>query len=175
MTLAFFILSALDLLGEGADKLTEIERMNYRDWILRCENPSMGGFHGSPNHKFPDSVFRGGNGTSYLAEPTSLTATFFALLSLNFVGKVTDCNRLNILKWMQELQREDGSFGEMLDADGQIRGGRDMRICLCVAAIRWILRGDLAYEEKEPVDISVDALVSYIRNSEASYLPSFLK
>lgn len=102
-------------------------------------------------------------------DPANLPATFFALLALNFVGKVTEVDRKKCLRWLQKMQREDGSFGEVLGKNGKIEGGRDMRYCHCAAAIRWILRGDLKSASQESVeDIDVDRLVKHIRAGEVS-------
>lgn len=167
MTLAFFILSALDLLGEGADKLPAKERNGYKDWILSCQHPITGGFCGSPNHRLPDGAYEGTqNGRKPDYEPASLTATFFAMLNMNFVGSITQANRTGMWKWLKTLQRQDGSFGEMVTAQGEIYGSRDMRICLCAAAVRWMLRLDPSFGERKGDDIDVDALVKHITNSE---------
>jgi geranylgeranyl transferase type-1 subunit beta len=105
-------------------------------------------------------------------DPANLPATFFALMALNFVGKVGEVDRKKCLKWLQKLQREDGSFGETLGKDGKIEGGRDMRYCQCAAAIRWILRGDLkSKSQKEVDDINVNGLVGHIRKAEVSWSP----
>lgn len=164
--MGFFILAALDLLGEGADKFPPNERGRIAEWILNCEHPN-GGFCGSPNHKYPKAYYyddgrKGG-------DPANLAATFFALLSLNFVGRVTQANRNACLRWLRKMQREDGSFGEVLGNDGKIYGGRDMRYCLCASAIRWILRGDIKSKSQlEVEDIDVDGLVRHIRNAQVS-------
>src|SRR5438045_2024582 len=76
MTLAFFILSALDLLGAGPDILIDSDREAFKTWILHCEHPH-GGFCGSPNHRYSD-VHYGESGDQEFA-PANLGATFFAL------------------------------------------------------------------------------------------------
>lgn len=165
LSLAFFIVSALELLGEGTDKLPPKERSEYKKWILNCEHPN-GGFCGSPNHSYSKGPCSSLVNLPDL-EPASLQATFFAVLLLNCFGKVTDIDRFKTLSWLQKLQRADGSFGEMITPEGEVLGGRDMRLCLCAAALRWILRAGIAYEDKEPIDINVHALVQHICNSEA--------
>ena len=70
--------------------------------------------------------------------------------------------------WLKKLQRKDGSFGEMLTAQGEVYGSRDMRICLCGAAVRWMLRLDTSVGQTKEDDIDVDALVKHIVNSEVS-------
>lgn len=166
MTLAFFTLSALDLLGEGAHTMSLKDRRGYRDWVLSCQHPITGGFCGSPNHKYPASVYEGKEGKAPTYEPASLTATFFAMLNLNFLSSVTQANRKRMWTWLKKLQRKDGSFGEMLTAQGEVYGSRDMRICLCAAAVRWMLRLDDSVGQTKEDDIDVDALVKHIVNSE---------
>ncbi|RQM06863.1 hypothetical protein DH86_00000006, partial [Scytalidium sp. 3C] len=62
------------------------------------------------------------------------------------------------------LQRDDGSFGELV-YDGVIEGGRDMRHCYLAAAIRWILNGDA--KENEAFDFDIEKLVDHVRSGQA--------
>lgn len=164
MTLGFFILAALDLLGAGADTFTPADRDGFKSWILGCAHPN-GGFCGSPNHKYRDDDYTVVNWED--AAPANLGATFFALLSLNFVGDLRKVDRLNTLAWLAKLQREDGSFGEMVGRGGNVEGGRDMRYCYLAAAIRYMLRGDLVDEKNQlRSDIDVDKLVMHIQSGE---------
>ncbi|KAH6709319.1 terpenoid cyclases/protein prenyltransferase alpha-alpha toroid [Leptodontidium sp. 2 PMI_412] len=159
MTLAFFILSALDLLGVGSSTFPEHDRARIREWILKSQHPN-GGFCGSPNHRFPDQYYVDvGSGVQQM-DPANLPATFFALLSLSFVGGLDRVNRVACLKWLKTLQRKDGSFGELVTQDGDIEGGRDMRYCQTATAVRWILTAD---EEEKEEDIDIEGLVDYIR------------
>lgn len=166
MTLGFFILSALDLLGAGADTFPEKDRKNIREWILKCQHPN-GGFCGSPNHRFPDAYYVDVGRGKQQIDPAHLPATFFAILSLSFVGKLDSIKRDDCLKWLKTLQRDDGSFGELITDDGTIEGGRDMRYCYVAAAVRWMLRGDepLSDEEKNG-DINMEKLVDHIRSGQ---------
>ena len=157
MSLGFFILSALDILG--APPIPELQRANIREWILRCQHPS-GGFCGSPNHRYPDACY--GNGEQM--DPANLPATYFALLSLSFVGRLEGVQRAKCLLWLKRLQREDGSFGELVMRDGKIKGGSDMRYCFVAMAVRWILRGDEKEEDIE--DINVEKLVDHLRSGQ---------
>ncbi|RDW77101.1 hypothetical protein BP6252_05154 [Coleophoma cylindrospora] len=163
MTLGFFILSALDLLSAGPDTLPLTERRRLRDWILSCQHPS-GGFCGSPNHRFPDAFYVDVGQGARQMDPANLPATFFALLSLGLVengSPFSGVRRRQLMTWLRTLQREDGSFGELI-RDGTVKGGRDMRYCYCAAAVRWMLRGELQ-GEKAVEDIDVDKLVGHIR------------
>ncbi|KAK0119105.1 hypothetical protein ONS95_007969 [Cadophora gregata] len=159
MTLAFFILSALDLLGAGSSTFPEQDRTRIREWVLKSQHPN-GGFCGSPNHRFPDQYYVDvGNGIQQM-DPANLPATFFALLCLSFVGGLDRVNRAICLNWLRTLQRKDGSFGELITQDGSIEGGRDMRYCQTGMAVRWILGGDTADKQD---DVDTESLVDHIR------------
>jgi geranylgeranyl transferase type-1 subunit beta len=163
MTFAFFILSALDLLGVGAESFSERDRANIRSWILKCQHPN-GGFCGSPNHKFPECYYTDVGRGKQQIDPANLHATFFAILSLSYTGSLDGLNRDACLKWLQTLQRKDGSFGELINQDGVIEGGRDMRYCYTATAVRWMLRGDvLEGDIPKEEDIDVESLVDHIR------------
>ncbi|CAD6448064.1 9d1fa01f-c692-44de-82c9-b422335780b7 [Sclerotinia trifoliorum] len=161
MTLAFFILSALDLLNVGPSTFPESQRRSIRAGILKCQHP-FGGFCGSTNHRFPDIYYADVGQGKRDVDPANLAATFFAILSLGFVGGLVDVKRRECLRWMKRLQREDGSFGEFVTEDGKIQGGRDMRYCYVATAIRWILTED-AHEEMGDDDIDVEKLVEHLR------------
>ncbi len=160
MTLGFFILSALDLLGVGVDTSSPKQRNEIRNWILKCQHP-LGGFCGSPNHRFPDECYVDVGEGKRAMDPANLPATFFALLSLSFVGGLGSVRKGDALRWLRKLQRADGSFGELVTQDGVVEGGRDMRYCQTAMAVRWILRGDEEMNEED--DINVEALVDHIR------------
>jgi geranylgeranyl transferase type-1 subunit beta len=162
--LGYLILAALDLLGVGVDTLPAADVKGFRIWILNCQHPN-GGFCGSPNHKYPKAYYSK-DGRDEI-DPANLPATFFAILVLGFVGKLANMDRNKCLKWLKELQREDGSFGEMLGEDGGIQGGKDMRYAFFAAGVRYLLRGDLGpVNGEEFEDIDVDGLVEYIRSAE---------
>jgi geranylgeranyl transferase type-1 subunit beta len=165
MTLGFFILSALDILDQDKKILSEKERAGIRDWILRCQHPN-GGFCGSTNHRFPDEYYVDVGQGKELMDPANLPATYFAILALTYVGDLSQVRRQDCLKWLRTLQREDGSFGELLTADGTIEGGRDMRYCYVAAAIRWMLVGDQITKDDLIYDIDVDKLVDHLRNGQ---------
>jgi geranylgeranyl transferase type-1 subunit beta len=174
MTLAFFILSALDLLGAGADTLSRHDIDAFKSWVSSCEHPN-GGFCGSPNHKYPDKYY--GEEDELDIAPANLAATFFALLTLDFLRKIRAAKRINCLRWLKKLQREDGSFGEFRGKDGNIEGGRDMRYCYLAVCVRWMLKGDLGpfgENEGEYEDISVDKLVKHIRSGEVGGFPQLV-
>ncbi|KAI9670373.1 MAG: Geranylgeranyl transferase type-1 subunit beta [Caeruleum heppii] len=162
MTLSFFILSALDLLGILHDRTTPDERQNYIDWLYHCQHPS-GGFRGFPATDL--GHLRSEKNAGW--DPANLPATYFALAALVVLGD--DLSRVRApacLRWLPKLQRPDGSFGELLGADGQIEGGRDLRFCYCAAGVRYVLQGGREDQRQDEItDIKIDQLVKYIHLS----------
>ncbi|KAI8950512.1 terpenoid cyclases/Protein prenyltransferase [Xylaria longipes] len=175
LALGFFILSALDLLTPSSPTplITAEDRTRLRDWILRLQHPH-GGFCGSPHHVLPRAFTTrfDPNTKSHVARDpanANIAATGFALLSLGILaeGDGSDAfsrvDRVRTLAWLKRLQREDGSFGEVLTDDGRVAGGRDMRYCYIAAIIRWALGGA---EGDRSLDFDVDALVGHIRRAQ---------
>lgn len=159
MLLAYLTLSGLDVLGVLQTKTTPEERQGYIDWIYHCQVPSGG--------------FRGFSGTDFGAErrtadneawdPANIPATFFALINLLILGDdLTRVQRRACLEWLPRVQRADGSFGEVLGADGNVEGGRDLRYCCCAAGIRYILRGRAGRGVRDVEDIDVPRFISFI-------------
>lgn len=193
LLLGYFTLAALDLLSspssasasasEGSalappqSLVPAADRTRLRDWVLAQQHRN-GGFCGSPGHVQPDTVKRGwSEAVPYPAvndtENVSLPGTYFALLTLGLLANedadsvataFRGVNRMGTLRWIKRLQRPDGSFGEVVNADGSISGGRDMRYCYMAATIRWVLRGN---EVRKDLDIDVDGMVQHIRKSQA--------
>jgi geranylgeranyl transferase type-1 subunit beta len=175
LTLGFFILSALDLLSASSPTplITPEDRKRLRTWVLELQHPH-GGFCGSPHHVLPrhfTSRFDFETEKHVARDPANanIAATGFALLCLGVLaeGDGSDAfrgvNRVRTLTWLKKLQREDGSFGEVLTDEGRIAGGRDMRYCYVAAIIRWALGGA---EGDKSLDFDVDALVKYIRRGQ---------
>ncbi|KAI0435955.1 terpenoid cyclases/Protein prenyltransferase [Xylaria telfairii] len=175
LTLGFFILSALDLLSPSSATplITPEDRTRLRAWILRLQHPH-GGFCGSPHHVLPRGFTTrfDADTKSYVARDpanANIAATGFALLTLGILadGDGSDAfshvDRVRTLTWLKRLQREDGSFGEVLTDDGRVSGGRDMRYCYIAAIIRSALGG--ANGDKT-LDFDVDALVGHIRRAQ---------
>ncbi|KAL1993044.1 hypothetical protein VTN49DRAFT_3801 [Thermomyces lanuginosus] len=155
--LAFFTVAGLDLLGVLQSNTTAEERQGYIDWLYHCQHPS-GGFRGFTGTIFGDNSVRNSENEAW--DPATVPATFLALETLLILGDdLSRVDRTACLQWLPRLQREDGSFGELLGVDGKIEGGRDLRFCYCAAGIRYILRGK---QSDLPRDIDVDKLVSYI-------------
>ncbi|KAI0466956.1 terpenoid cyclases/Protein prenyltransferase [Xylaria cf. heliscus] len=175
LTLGFFILSALDLLSPSSPTplVTADERKRLRAWILNLQHPH-GGFCGSPHHVLPQAFttrFDHATKSCVARDPANanIAATGFALLSLGVLAEGDGTNafsrvdRVRTLTWLKRLQREDGSFGEVLTDDGKVSGGRDMRYCYIAAIIRWALGGA---DGDKSLDFDVDALVGHIRRAQ---------
>ncbi|TGZ82852.1 terpenoid cyclases/Protein prenyltransferase [Ascodesmis nigricans] len=165
LTLGFFIVSALDLLGSLHTSTTPEERNQWIDWIYSNQLPD-GGFRGSPATQFvtaPNSRW----------DPANLPATFFAIVALVTLGDdLSRVNRKEILEWLPILQRDDGSFGEwVLEAhegdEGQICGGRDMRYIYFAAALRWMLRGKEGSGMEDIADWDTGKAVDFIIASQS--------
>ncbi|KAI1329228.1 terpenoid cyclases/Protein prenyltransferase [Xylariaceae sp. FL0255] len=183
LALGFFILSALDLLAPSSPDqskrkslLTFEERNHLHAWILSLQHP-YGGFCGSPHHVWPTGLTDAWDPhtDTFVArdpENANIAATCFALLCLGILadddGHGSDAfrgvHRVRTLRWLKKLQREDGSFGENITADGQIVGSRDMRYCYVAAIIRWALGGGEG--DDKSLDFNVEALVNHIRSGQ---------
>lgn len=165
MYLAFFIISALDLLGAWDSVTNENERNEYVNWIYHCQHP-MGGFRMWPGTDF--GALAGPENAKW--DPANVPATYFALAALLIVGDdLQRVNRRKTLDWLRKMQRDDGSFGETL-IDGCIEGGMDPRFGYCATGARRILRGcsdgPLTIDGIAIDDIDTDALVRCVQQSE---------
>ena len=184
MTIAFFILSSLDLLGSlhpsplspstTQPPVTSDERSSYISWIYLCQHPH-GGFRGSPGTLLKS---RQTTTENQHWDHASLAATWFALLNLILLGDdLSRVDRVAAWRWLRRIQRRrqsggDGSFGEVLEAGGNVGGGGDPRFAYFAAGVRWLLRGEegtglmgLGLEDDEQ-DIDVDGLVGFINSCE---------
>ncbi|THY21677.1 terpenoid cyclases/Protein prenyltransferase, partial [Aureobasidium pullulans] len=162
MSLAFFTLSGLDLLGTLETNTTEEQRKDYIDWIYSNQH-EKGGFRAFPGTDFGDQKTK----DNECWDPANLPATFFALCSLLILNDdLSRVNRRETLQWLTQLQRPDGSFGETL-VNGTINGGTDSRFGYCATGVRYVLRGTVEGEiEGAPADIEVDNFVTCIRSAE---------
>jgi len=166
MTLAFFTVSALDLLGVLFTRTTAAERQDFVRWIYRCQHP-LGGFRGFPATDFGASS----SATNAVWDSANLPATYFALATLAVLGDdLRRVKRWRCLEWLRTMQRPDGSFGEMLGNAGNIEGGMDTRFGYCAMGVRWILRGNVNGWVDGVADVDVDNLVTCIRGSEVGTL-----
>lgn len=163
MTLAFFTLSALDILGELHTSTTDLDRQAYVNWVYRCQHPSGGfkGFTGADG----GVEMRDGSGMQW--DPANLAATFFALAILMVLGdSMEKVERKKCLEWLKSLQRPDGSFGEAVGKGGRIEGIIDTRHCYLAACVRWILRR--GKEMDSVTDIDVNGLVRFVEQCTVS-------
>lgn len=162
MTLVFFTISALDLLGVLFTRTTENERKEYINWIYGCQHPD-GGFRGFPGTDLGER----GDAQNAVWDPANVPATYFALAALVVIGDdLSRLKRRTCLRWLTRMQRQDGSFGETLGPEERIEGGMDTRFAYCAMAVRWMLRGNLRGDLDEIPDVRVDDLVNCIRESE---------
>lgn len=156
MTFAFFILSALDLLGALHTHTTASERTEYKEWILRCQHPD-GGFRG-----FTGTMV--GEERRNVWDTANIAATYFACAALLVLGEgIEMVRRRECLAWIRGLQRENGSFAEERGKGGSTEGAEDMRFCYLATGTRWILRRGEGVDVVE--DIDVDQMVQYIKAS----------
>ncbi|KAI0593363.1 terpenoid cyclases/protein prenyltransferase alpha-alpha toroid [Biscogniauxia sp. FL1348] len=175
LTLGYFILASLDLLSPSSPEplISPADRARLRTWVLSLQHPH-GGFCGSPHHVLPQRYttrFDFDKEIEVARDPANanIAATVFALLALGTLAEgdgsaaFDGVDRLRTLRWLRKLQREDGSFGEVITEDGYVGGGRDMRYCYIAATIRWALGGAEGHGAE---DFDVDALVGYIRRGQ---------
>ncbi|KAE8349139.1 terpenoid cyclases/protein prenyltransferase alpha-alpha toroid [Aspergillus coremiiformis] len=157
--LAYFTVAGLDLLGELHNRTTLEERQGYIEWIYHCQVPS-GGFRGFTGTDFGPERRTPAN---EVWDPANVPSTFFALLILLTLGDdLSRVKRTECLQWLSRMQRENGSFGEVLGSDEKIEGGGDLRFCCFGAGTRYILRGTGEEDLVGDKDIDVDKLVAFI-------------
>jgi len=107
-------------------------------------------------------------------DPANVPGTYFALAALLILDDdFKRVKRRQCLQWIRQMQREDGSFGEIL-VDGRIEGGMDSRFGFCAAGIRHMLRGDtsgtIQIDGQAVLDVDVDALVRCVRTAQVGTL-----
>ena len=170
MCLAFFIYAAIDLLNALDTSTTLAERTEHINWIYRCQLPE-GGFRAFPGSDFG----RLRNEQNRKWDPPNLPATFFALQTLAILKD--DFHRLDrrgILELLPKLQREDGSFGQMV-VNGIIEGGHDSRFGYMAAGVRWMLRGTVDGPLDGIPDINVDQFCRCIGQAQVTDLHHCMK
>lgn len=198
MALAYFIINSIAILTpstpDSSDTTTPQrqplippqDRRKLRQWVLSHQHPG-GGFAATSSLVFPVQGYEQWEpetGAHDAEGPglANLPATLFALQLLALLadegdeaGAFRGVDRVQTLRWLRRLQREDGSFGEVLrrmPGEGErqgwfIGGGYDMRYCYIAASIRWMLRGDV--KEGEPgwvEDFDAEGLARYIQRSQ---------
>lgn len=165
MMLAFFTISALDLLSSLESSTTAQERAGYIDWIYGCQHPD-GGFRG-----FPGTDFGGrANAANALWDPANVPATYFALCMLLILrDDLARVKRDECLAWLTRMQRPDGSFGQTLGEEGKIEGGTDTRFAFTAIGIRWVLGGGV---DGGIGDVDVEKLVQCIKELQVRFVQS---
>lgn len=197
IALAYFIVNSICILtprGDAASRPSSSKPLippqdgrKMRQWVLSHQRPG-GGFAASSSLVFPLLGARESCGPETGARRdaegvglANLPATLFALQLLALLadredeaGAFRGVDRARTLRWLRRLQREDGSFGEVLrQLPGHgcfIGGGYDMRYCYIAASIRWMLRGDV--REGEPgwvEDFDTDGMARYILKSQVRF------
>lgn len=166
MYLAYFILSACDILDVLTTSTSPAERKDWTDWIYHCQHPD-GGFRMWPGTDFGERT----NTENARWDPANINATYFALASLLILGDDLKCvNRKATLHWVCKMQRDDGSFGETL-VNGKQEGGRDPRLGYCATGVRHILRGatkpgPITLQGETIDDIHFDRYIECLRRAE---------
>lgn len=164
--LGFFILSSLDILGGLDQHITSEERTSFITFIYRCQHPG-GGFR-----SFPGTDFGDGHRTKENRrwDPANVAGTYFALAALLILGDdLSKVNRKEILSWIRNLQREDGSFGEIASGgDAIVEGGQDVRFCF-LAVLICVLLGEQRGSSRHDIEsiIDAEALTRFILDSQA--------
>ena len=134
--LAFFTLSALELLGSLETHTTTAERSQWIDFLYSCQHPD-GGFRAFTGSKFGEHAATAENARW---DPASIAGTYFAVVCLVLLGDdLRRVQRKKILEWVTRLQHADGSFGELLAGSGCVEGGQDLRFCFLAALVCRIL------------------------------------
>lgn len=155
MTIAFFCLSALDLLGALQSKTSDEDRRSYRDWIYRMQCPG-GGFSGSPasgSASTSTSTSRGEGDYGHLA------MTYTALANLAILrDDFTRLDRRALRNLLKTCQRSDGSFSSTPGAQEY-----DPRFTYCAFAVCSML-GDWT-------SIDVELALRYLDCCQVSQFP----
>ena len=165
--LAFFILSALDLLNSLDTHTTVAERAQWADFLYSCQHPE-GGFRAFTGSKYGDKATTAENARW---DPASIAGTYFAIASLAILGD--DLKRFQwekTLEWLRGLQREDGSFGELSAGNGSVEGGQDVRFCFLAALICHVLQGEQLHDEPSRY-VDQEAMARFVLASKVCLFP----
>jgi geranylgeranyl transferase type-1 subunit beta len=156
MSMGFFIVAALDLLGELESVISENDRKSWVDWIYSLQIPT-GGFRGFPGTDLRDRR----NLDNSHWDPANLHTSYMALTSLLVLGDdLQRVRRRECLAWIESLQRPNGCFGEMLGEDGDVLGKDDTRSTYCATGIIYVL------SSTPPSWLDRGQIVKYIANCQ---------
>ncbi|KAL7420298.1 geranylgeranyl transferase type-1 subunit beta [Cryptotrichosporon argae] len=131
ITIAYFCLAGLDLLGALEDKTTDVQRRGWADWVWSLQAP-QGGFRGSTYMTTANAE----------TSPGHLPSTYTALLVLAILRAPLD--RLDVTglqRFVASCQAPDGSFSPlagMVHDTGAFQN--DARMSYCAAAISDMVR-----------------------------------
>ncbi|KAK7340876.1 hypothetical protein VNO77_21593 [Canavalia gladiata] len=136
LTLAYFVISALDFLNS----LHSIEKDAVVKWVLSFQahpatqadlnDGQFYGFHGSRSSQFPPNE----NGV-LIRNNSHLASTYCAIAILKIVGyELSNLDSESIVASMRSLQQPDGSFMPI-----HTGGETDLRFVYCAAAICFML------------------------------------
>ncbi|KAI8878119.1 geranylgeranyl transferase type-1 subunit beta-like protein, partial [Backusella circina FSU 941] len=165
MTLAFFSLASLSLLGQLDAKVNETNKKDWIEWIYAQQV--------LPTGEIPDANenycgFRGSSWSGRVYEPNAETCsfqhydcghianTYTALLNLLILGDdLSRVNRTAIVKTLKKLQQEDGSIAPTF---GSVE--RDVRFIYCACSISYMLNDWSGLDVEKTVD-HIKRLQSY--------------
>lgn len=142
LTLLFFAISGLDLLGHLDGLLTEKRRQDIIDWIYSLQltdnsGSRCGGFRGSLG-----CTDAQGGSDSHGFDAANLAQTYSGLLSLAILkDDFKRIDRQALLDGVKKSQKEDGSFFSQ-----GVGSESDMRFVFCAVAICHILGDDTAID-----------------------------
>ena len=160
--LAFFTLSALDVLNSLDAHTTPAERAEWANFLYSCQHPE-GGFRAFTGSKYGDRPTTPENSRW---DAANIAGTYFAIVSLVILGDdLKRIHRRKTLEWLGRLQHPDGSFGELLAGHGPVDGGQDVRFCFLAALICRALDSGGAQDTSGQY-IDVEALAKFVLASK---------
>ncbi|TYJ57561.1 hypothetical protein B9479_001643 [Cryptococcus floricola] len=130
ITIAYFCLSALDLLGALQDKTSEEQRNGWIDWIWTLQARK--------------SLLTSSTVLNASTSPAHLPSTYTALLSLAILRAPIDrLDRAGLVAFVRSCQSPNGSFSPT--ADSYTLGGfqSDARMAYCACAVSNMI-GDMS-------------------------------
>lgn len=144
ITLGFFCLAALELMGELETALSEQDRLDWIEWIYAqqvlptTEQPDLNqarcGFRGSSFSGIPFDP--NATHTEHIPyDSAHIANTYTALINLLLLGDdLSRVNRNAIVESIRHLQQKDGSI---IPAEGSLE--KDARFLFCACAVSYML------------------------------------
>lgn len=151
MTIAYFALSALDLLNQLDSKVENEERLGYIDWIYdqQLNEAEGGGFAPGPYLPKANTETLSGEATPGSRRQGNLAMTYTAIMSLAILKD--DFSRLNksaLYRHLHTLQQNDGRYehsihdnhGLMIDTALHLALDRkNVTVALCFAPLPYAM------------------------------------